>query len=764
VQIAKTDSLPTICSILIVQDKDADFAQIKTGLISAQSSKQNLERSTSLADALRRLRRGGIDIILLELTLPGTKGIDAIQKICLAAPDIPIIAMSESAAIETALEALKYGAEDYIQIGITDKSTLFRSIKFALARHAARATNDGLASIVNASPDAIISETLKGTITSWNHGAADLFGYSTEEATGKSMSLIIPEENAGEQKNILKAVENGETIRSRETVRLNKEGERIDVSSTISPILKADGTVAGAAAVDHDITARKTAQKVHQQSEELYHILVAGVKEYAIFTLDSDGIVQTWNEGAKRLKGYVATEIIGKHYSVFYGADDQELKLPEAQLKNAITHGSDEDQGWRKRKDGSSFLADVVITPLFSATGELRGFTNITRDITDRKLAENEIADSRLRLSLALEAAAVGVWDFDLAKNTVWRSLKHDEIFGHHQQLQEWNFATFLAYVLPMDRSLAKEAFKLAIEKGQLRLQCRIIRANDKAVRWIAVRGETVWNKEGGATRLLGTIADITEVKEQHEQQRLLAIMQEREDFMATLTHDMKNPLIGANRLLELFVAGGLGDLTNQQKELLQCLKDSNASLLKLIANLIDIYRLDKDTNELFIQNCDLVNIVNCCLSRTLPLAKLRAISIKTELPPSMIVRADTSSIERVVQNLLDNALKFAPDSGAIKVRLVSTDPNTILEIEDNGPGIAPEEQSLLFKRFYQGAAGKRYTGGSGLGLYLCKQIVVAHSGSIECQSKPGQTTVFRVSLPTQNPKTQQEARLCHQA
>ncbi|MBK7838173.1 MAG: PAS domain S-box protein [Candidatus Obscuribacter sp.] len=146
--------------------------------------------------------------------------------------------MSESAAIETALEALKYGAEDYIQIGITDKSTLFRSIKFALARHAARATNDGLASIVNASPDAIISETLKGTITSWNHGAADLFGYSTEEATGKSMSLIIPEENAGEQKNILKAVENGETIRSRETVRLNKEGERIDVSSTISPILK----------------------------------------------------------------------------------------------------------------------------------------------------------------------------------------------------------------------------------------------------------------------------------------------------------------------------------------------------------------------------------------------------------------------------------------------------------------------------------------------------------------------------------------------
>jgi signal transduction histidine kinase len=137
------------------------------------------------------------------------------------------------------------------------------------------------------------------------------------------------------------------------------------------------------------------------------------------------------------------------------------------------------------------------------------------------------------------------------------------------------------------------------------------------------------------------------------------------------------------------------------------------------------------------------------CLSRIAAFAELRSIELINELPDKMLVRANARSIQRVVQNLLDNALKFTPDYGTIVIRLFSLSANTIIEIQDNGPGIAPNEQSHLFKRFSQGAAGKRYSGGSGLGLYLCKQIVEAHGGTIECQSQPSQTTIFRVSLPT---------------
>jgi signal transduction histidine kinase len=363
--------------------------------------------------------------------------------------------------------------------------------------------------------------------------------------------------------------------------------------------------------------------------------------------------------------------------------------------------------------------------------------------------AEQEIADARLRLSLALEAAAIGVWDFDLVKNSVWRSLRHDEIFGHKEPLPQWNFDVFANHVVPEDLASVKEAFQLGVEQGKFRMQCRIVRADDKSIRCIFVRGETLHNEHGETVRMLGTVSDITDIKEQQEQLRLLAIMKEREDFMATLTHDMKNPLVGANRLLEMFVDGTLGEMTSQQFELLRHLKESNSGLLKLIADLIDVYRFEKDTSILVTTNCDLVSLISSCISRIAPFATLRSVDLILQMPEKMGALVDAGKLERVVQNLLDNAMKFAPNGGAIHVRLFSQALDTVIEIEDNGPGIAPEEQSRLFKRFAQGSAGKRYTGGSGLGLYLCKQIVEAHGGTIECKSQPNQATIFRVFLPS---------------
>jgi PAS domain S-box-containing protein len=447
--------------------------------------------------------------------------------------------LSGTSDIDIALESLKYGADDYLIKDSSEIGHLSRSIKYALARHTAREALDRFATIVEASDDAIIGKTLNGTITSWNKGASRLFGYSAEEANGKSIAMIMPQESAPAELNgILKTLARGEVIRNRETVRISKQGARIDISATISPILRADGTISGAAAIDRDITEYKQTQRVLQESEERYRLLVAGVKDYAIFMLDTNGLVESWNEGAKKIKGYDAEEIIGKHFSVFYPTPDQQLGIPESELKIAIDTGSFENQSWQLRKDGSSFFADVVITPLYGVAGALRGFTRITRDITDRKRAEQEIIDTRLRLSLALEAASIGVWDYDLLKNSVWRSLRHDEIFGHQEPLPEWNFDIFGAYVLPEDLAEVKEAFKSGREYGAFKMQCRIIRAGDHALRWISARGETYWNEQGVPIRMMGTIVDITEIKEQQERQRLLSIMKEREDFMATLTRE----------------------------------------------------------------------------------------------------------------------------------------------------------------------------------------------------------------------------------
>jgi PAS domain S-box-containing protein len=739
------------CHILVIDASYDDFELIAHQLTLSKEARPVMEHCDSLASGLERLRSGGIDIILLDLSLPDSQAVDTVKNVRICAPTVPIIVLTGNNDNEIALTTLQCGAEDYLVKGVFDATTLSRSINYALARNAAREANGRLATIVNASDDAIIGEDLNGVITSWNKGASKLFGYSEEESTGRPISMIIPVELSDELSNILKIVANGEVVHNLETIRITKNGERIDILETVSPIYSEDGTVIGVAVIGRDIAERKKTQKVLEENEERYRLLVAGVKDYAIFMLDPNGFIESWNEGAKRIKGYEAAEIIGKHMSVFYTAEERQLGLPDSHLKAAVDIGSLEDRGWRLRKDNSRFFSDVVITPLFDPGGVLRGFANVTCDVTERELAQLEIAHTKLRMSLALEAASIAVWDYDRSNNSVWRSLQHDQIFGYEIPLPEWNLEIAISHVVPEERASVREALVTGMKAGTFRMQCRIIKVDSKDIRWLSVRGESFRNEQGVVVRMMGTVADITDIKEKQDRLRMLAIMNEREDFMATLTHDMKNPLIGANRLIDLFIAGHLGEITSQQCEILQCLRESHSALLKLIADLIDVYRLEKDVSNLLKVECDLVRTINVCLSRVAPFAKLRSIEVIAQLSAEMTVHADASRLERVVQNLLDNALKFVPDGGTIQVRMFKVDANAIIEIEDNGEGVTLEEQSRLFKRFSQASAGKRCTGGNGLGLYLCKQIVDAHGGNIECQSQPNKTTIFRVLLPQEN-------------
>jgi PAS domain S-box-containing protein len=137
-----------------------------------------------------------------------------------------------------------------------------------------------------------------------------------------------------------------------------------------------------------DIAARKRTERELQESEERFRLLVNGVRDYAIFMLDSSGQVASWNQGAERIKGYKANEIVGRHFSCFYPPEDVQNGNPERELQRAIAEGHYEEEGWRIRKDGSRFWANVVITALRDGTGKLRGFSKITRDVTEHRRAE----------------------------------------------------------------------------------------------------------------------------------------------------------------------------------------------------------------------------------------------------------------------------------------------------------------------------------------------------------------------------------------
>jgi PAS domain S-box-containing protein len=228
-----------------------------------------------------------------------------------------------------------------------------------------------------------------GTIASWNPGAARLKGYTEDEVIGCHFSqFFTPEDRAaGKPAKALKvAAETGRW--EDEGWRVRKDGTRFWALAVLDPITAPDGKLVGFAKIIRDMTERRRQQQALAESERRFRLLVASVVDYALFTLDLNGKIESWNPGAERLKGYTADEIIGKHFSVFYTPEARAAGEPDLVLKMARTDGKFEVEGWRVRKDGTRFWAFVVIDPIRDEAGELIGFTKITRDITERRTLE----------------------------------------------------------------------------------------------------------------------------------------------------------------------------------------------------------------------------------------------------------------------------------------------------------------------------------------------------------------------------------------
>ncbi len=226
----------------------------------------------------------------------------------------------------------------------------------------------------------------------------------------------------------------------------------------------------------------------------------------------------------------------------------------------------------------------------------------------------------------------------------------------------------------------------------------------------------------------------------------------EREDFVATLTHDLKGPLQGSNRILEMLVKGDLGHLTDGQVDVLRRLMESNHTLLDMVANLLEVYRYDIDFNKIAFRHTNLINVVNNCFNEVLLVAQERSIEIRKDFAGAgdASIMADASSISRVLRNLLDNAIKFTPKGGVVTIRVGREPEKVTLFVTDTGPGIPEEDRRYLFERFYRGANGRSYSRSTGLGLYLCRQIMQQHNGTITLD-KAGTTggSVFMLEFPT---------------
>jgi PAS domain S-box-containing protein len=226
-------------------------------------------------------------------------------------------------------------------------------------------------------------------------------------------------------------------------------------------------------------------------------------------------------------------------------------------------------------------------------------------------------------------------------------------------------------------------------------------------------------------------------------------LQQQREDFVATLTHDLKTPVSATNRAVKLILDGDFGAVNSEQKEILETVLQSNVTLYGLVQTLLDVYRFDSGMKEMDMRACNLAAVITQLVTEIMPLAQERRVQLQAVLPiDARELYCDQEEIRRVVQNLIDNSLKFTPAGGTVKVSMNQDSENTTVTVKDTGKGIPPENMSKLFQRFWQAGSSGRYYASTGLGLYLARKIVEGHGGRIWCDSTVGEGSDFSFLIP----------------
>lgn len=248
-----------------------------------------------------------------------------------------------------------------------------------------------------------------GIVTSWNSGAKRFKGYEEAEILGEHFSRFYTAEDRAAglpQRALNTAIHEGRF--EGEGWRVRKDGTNFWSHVVIDPIIDPDGRLLGFAKITRDLTDRKMAEETLKQSEQQFRLLVQGVTDYAIYMLSPEGRVSNWNQGAQRIKGYLPEEIIGQHFSIFYTPEDRELGEPQRSLEIATREGRFENKSWRMRKDGTRFLAHVVVDAIRGDTGILLGFAKITRDITEAHQSRQALEKTREALFQAQKMQAIG--------------------------------------------------------------------------------------------------------------------------------------------------------------------------------------------------------------------------------------------------------------------------------------------------------------------------------------------------------------------
>ncbi|AGU47894.1 putative two component transcriptional regulator, sensor histidine kinase, PAS/PAC domain-containing [Variovorax paradoxus B4] len=490
-----------------------------------------------------------------------------------------------------------------------------------------------------------------------------------------------------------------------------------------------------------------------------FRLMVDAVTDYAIIVLDPGGIVISWNEGARRLNGYDAPEVLGRHFSLFYPSELLEQNRPEHELETARREGRLAEEGWRLRSDGTRFWASVVITRITGASGEVRGFSIITRDRSEHRRQHEMLRMSEERFRLLVEGVKdyaifmldpgghIVSWNLGAQKN---KGYEASEIIGQH-------FSRFY----PAEVAAAgwpEQELRNALRDGRFEDEGWRIR-KDGSRFWASVVITALHDASGRHRGFAKVTRDLT------ERRRVTALEDEGRrvtNFLAMLGHELRNPLAPISNALEL-----LKRETSESAVLVHTrdiIGRQLRQMTRLVDDLLDVGRITSGKIHLENKPVCLRDAIAEAIEAVRPLieSKSQALHLQTQDADPWIA-GDSARVIQIVSNLIHNAAKFTGNGGNIHVSLSRSATDADISVRDDGPGIPPQDLQRIFDLFVQGEQNMARTqGGLGLGLCLVQQLTTLHGGRVSAFStgRPGEGSEFVVQFPTtQAPVSMLEAQ-----
>ena len=490
-----------------------------------------------------------------------------------------------------------------------------------------------------------------------------------------------------------------------------------------------------------------------QLSEQRFRFLVDGVKDYALLMLDKSGLVLSWNTGAERMYGYASEEIIGRKFTCLYPADACQAGHPDRELRTAAQENRYEEEGLRIRKDGTQFLANVVVSVIRDQDGSLRGFAKVTRDITETRRREQSIKEQAQILDLANDTIFVR----DAEERITYWNQGAQRVYGWTKQEAVGQVTHSLLqtrFPQPMQAILAAVT-NTGHWEGELEHTRKDGTPITVASRWTLQREES-----GAVTGIIEMNYDITERKRiaqelQQKNDELQQASRAKDTFLANMSHELRTPLNGIIGFSEILADELPGPVNAKQKEYLGDVLSSGRHLLQLINDLLDLAKVGAGKMEFYPESFPVDAAINEACQVIRPGADRKQIALLRKCSGDIdLAYLDRQRFKQILFNLLSNAVKFTKDGGTIEVSTARLDSERFsLSVRDTGIGIAPEDIPRIFKEFEQldTGAGRLYQG-TGLGLALTRKLVTMQNGTISVASEVGRGTTFMVVLPVAQP------------